>query len=106
MSKANPSPVHPTNLRSDEDLHHQIFVRASAMEEPLDQARALIRALRLMGFGLNAIADEHGSAVLAIAEAADAQLLAVNKACQQVMEASRQPHAQSGRRTRRPPSTK
>ena len=39
------------------------------MEEPLDQAPAFARALDLMGFGLNSIADDHGPALLTIAEA-------------------------------------
>ncbi len=58
------------------------------MEEPLSRAVAYSGALELIGFGLNRIGDDHGQAVLAIAEALTADLAAVQKAWRQIMTSS------------------
>jgi hypothetical protein len=73
---------HATVPKTDpaEDLRHRVFMLACNMEEPLDQALAFARALDLMSFGLNSIADDHGPALLAIAEAMTGQLTAARTA--------------------------
>jgi hypothetical protein len=58
------------------------------MEEPLSRALAYASALELVGFGLNRIGDDHGQAVLAVAEAMTVDLEAVQTAWRQIMAAS------------------
>lgn len=62
-----------------------MFLLVNAMEEPLNRAIAYGEALELIGFGLNRIGDDHGQAVLAIAEAITADLAAVQKTWRQIM---------------------
>jgi hypothetical protein len=69
------------------------------MEEPLDQALAFARALDLMGFGLNSIADDHGPALLAIAEVLTGQLTTAKKKWREIVAASG-PRATSRRTSR------
>jgi hypothetical protein len=61
-----------------------VFLCTNAMEEPLSRAIAYNGALELVGFGLCRIGDDHGQAVLAIAEAMTADLAAVQKAWRQI----------------------
>ena len=71
------------------------------MEEPLSRALAYSRALELIGFGLNRIGDDHGQAVLTIAEAMTAELAKVQKSWRQVFAASA--HAPARRSSKRRP---
>ena len=76
MRKADPSPPPGSQrLRAEEEEHRQrLFVLAGEMEEPLAQARALADALDLMGLGLRHVSDDHGAALLAIAEVLSREL--------------------------------
>jgi hypothetical protein len=92
---------HATVPKTDpaEELRLLVFALACDMEEPLDQALAFANALDLMGFGLNSIGDDHGPALLAIAEALTGQLTAAKKPWWQIMAASR--HRAPSRRIKR-----
>jgi hypothetical protein len=60
-----------------------------AMEEPLDAAADLARALDLMGFGLNAIHDDDaGQPVLAIAETLSERLSEAKRTWRAILKAS------------------
>jgi hypothetical protein len=75
---------------------------ATAMEEPLDRALAYSGALDLIGFGLNRIGDDHGRAVLAIAEVMTLELVMLQKSWRQMMAAcARRPTGRSARRRSR-----
>ena len=58
---------------------------ANAMEEPLARAMAYCSALELIGFGLNRIGDDHGQAVIALAETLSADLVMVQKSWRQMV---------------------
>jgi len=55
------------------------------MEEPLNRVIAYGTVLELIGYGLNRIGDDHGQAVLAIAETMLADLEAVKKSWRKIM---------------------
>lgn len=71
-----------------EELRHRVFTLGCELEEPLDQALALARVLDLMGFGLRAIHNDHGPALLAIAEALTSQLSTAKETWRQIMATS------------------
>jgi hypothetical protein len=77
-----------------------VFLCTNAMEEPLSRAIAYNGALELVGFGLCRIGDDHGQAVLAIAEAMTADLAAVQKAWRQIMVAGPSARRRPKRRPR------
>ena len=64
---------------------NDVLAFAVAMEEPLCRAISYGGALELIGFGLNLVGNDHGQAVLAIAEAMVAELVAVEKSWRQIM---------------------
>lgn len=64
---------------------NRVVACAVAMEEPLSRAISYGYALELIGFGLKRIDDDHGQAVLAIAETMAAELVAVQKSWRQIM---------------------
>ncbi len=84
-----------------ERFRRRIFSLACDMEEPLDQALAFARALDVMGFGLNSIADDHGPSFVTIAEALTDRLNAAKKTWRQIVAASRYEHRAVARRTSR-----
>jgi hypothetical protein len=63
-------------------------MEAATMEEPLNRALAYSGALELIGFGLNRIGDDHGQAVLALAETMTLELVAVQKTWRHIFAAS------------------
>jgi len=90
---------HATLPKTDPALR-RVFKLACDLEEPLDQALAFASALDLMGYGLNGIGDDHGPALLAIAEALTGQLTTAKMSWRQIMAASRR-RAPSRRTPRR-----
>lgn len=87
---------HATVPKTDpvEELRRRVFKLGCDLEEPLDLALAFTRALDLMGYGLNGIGDDHGSSLLAVAEALTGQITTAKKTWRRLLAASR----------RRPPS--
>jgi hypothetical protein len=69
------------------------------MEEPLSRAISYGGALELIGFGLKQIDENHGQAVLAIAEVMAAELVAVQKSWRQIMVTSSGARRTSKRRS-------
>jgi len=70
---------------ADRKRDNDVLACAVAMEEPLSRAISYGGALELIGFGLKRIDDNHGQAVLAIAEAMVEELVAVEKSWRQIM---------------------
>ncbi len=99
MPKTRSSATELSNRRvAVADLRRHVFSLACEMEEPLSRALAYSGALELIGFGLNRTGDDHGQAVLAIAEAMTADLEAVQKAWRQIMAAGSSARRRSKRR--------
>ena len=71
---------------------------ANAMELPLTRAVAYAGALELIGFGLSRIGDDHGQAVIVLAEAMTADLAAVQKVWRQMVRTP--PRERANRRTK------
>lgn len=103
LRKIGPKPSRQAESgKADSDRRRRAFLCATAMEEPLSRAVAYSAALELIGFGLNLIGDDHGPAVLAVAEALTAELAAVQKSWRQIVAASsRAPARRSTKRRRR-----
>ena len=69
-------------------MRRAIFVLASEMEEPLDQAMAFTGALDLMGFGLRGVNYDFGRSFLAVVETLTYQLEAAKTAWRRGIEAT------------------
>lgn len=86
MSKNAPKRSRQTSHSiGDRARDRQTFHLADEIEEPLARAVSYAGALELIGFGLCRIGDEHGQAVIALAEAMTADLAAVQKVWRQMV---------------------
>lgn len=70
-----------------------MFMLVAEMEEPLDRALAFVRAIDLMGLGLSGIADDHATAVIAIAQTLTDEITAAKNIWRQLMAASTRKYA-------------
>jgi hypothetical protein len=61
---------------------------ACEMEEPLNQALAFASGLALVGYGLESVAGDHGTAILVSAEAIARELGRAKRTWRQIMAVS------------------
>ena len=102
MPKSRPSSTRTSDRRvAVQELRRRVFRLTCDLEEPLDQALAFTNALNLMGYGLNSIGDDHGPALLAVAEAMTGQLTTAKKTWRQIVAASRREPRATSHRMRR-----
>jgi hypothetical protein len=99
MRRAGPKQTRKANKNAT-DHERQTFLLADAMEEPLSRAISYAGALELIGFGLCRIGDDHGQAVLAIAETISADLAVAQKIWRQIMATSSDAQKRANRRTK------
>lgn len=76
-------PASPSAVRPD-----RVFSLASELEDPLNQALAIARAIQLMGFGLHNVDDDLASAFVTIAEAQTARLAEAKIVWREIMTAT------------------
>lgn len=84
-AKANHASFATQDTKVAEAQCSLIFALTGDMEEPLAQALALADALDLMGFGLRHVSDDHGAALIAIAEALSHELKTAQNTWRKIM---------------------
>ncbi len=89
MPRIKPAPGKCGRARTAKPAADPVTDIAIKMHQPMEEAIALLRALVLVGHGMNELGNDEALAVLTLARAASARLAEIDDFCIDLIQAAR-----------------